>query len=350
MLLEASTVPRPFDRGNMDFLDEALIIAQSGDGGRGCVSFRREKYVPKGGPDGGDGGDGGAIILRATRKHHTLRDYRSRKIFKARNGVPGKGKTKTGRNGEDVFIEVPLGTIVYDSDTGEVIGDLIQDKQEILVLQGGMGGKGNQHFTTSTNRTPRFAQPGLPGAEIRLRLSLKFLADIGIIGLPNAGKSTLLSRLTQSNPKIDSYPFTTLVPNLGVIAFDDEKTLTMADIPGLIEGASEGRGLGLHFLKHIERTKLLLHLLDITYSSPHRLLEDFYTLRNEMERYDPSLLQKDHIVLINKIDIHSKDYRDVNGVKRALKDIGMEVLPVSALTGEGLEGLKRVLARKFFDE
>ena len=213
-----------------------------------------------------------------------------------------------------------------------------------------MGGKGNQHFATSTNRTPRFAQPGLPGAEIRLRLSLKFLADIGIIGLPNAGKSTLLSRLTQSNPKIDSYPFTTLVPNLGVIAFDDEKTLTMADVPGLIEGASEGRGLGLHFLKHIERTTLLLHLIDITYSSPHHLIEDFHTLRNEMERYDPSLLQKDQIVLINKVDLHSTGHRDVREVKKALKEIGMEVLPVSALTGEGLEGLKRVLARRFFND
>jgi GTP-binding protein len=334
----------------MDFLDEAFIIARSGDGGRGCVSFRREKYVPKGGPDGGDGGDGGGIILRATRKHHTLRDYRSRKLFQARNGEAGRGKSKTGRNGKDVFIEVPLGTIVYDSETDEVIGDLIQDKQEIFVLQGGMGGKGNQHFATSTNRTPRFAQPGLPGAEIRLRLSLKFLADIGIIGLPNAGKSTILSRLTESNPKIGSYPFTTLVPNLGVIAFEDEKTLTMADIPGLIEGASEGRGLGLHFLKHIERTKLLLHLIDITYASPNHLLEDFYILRNEMERYDPSLLQKDQIVLVNKVDIHSKDHRDVHEVINTLKDIGMEVLPVSALTGEGLEGLKRVLAGRFFND
>jgi GTP-binding protein len=334
----------------MDFLDEAFIIARSGDGGRGCVSFRREKYVPKGGPDGGDGGDGGGIILRATREHHTLRDYRSRKLFQAGNGEPGRGKSKTGRNGKDVFIEVPLGTIIYDSETDEVIGDLIQDKQEIFVLQGGMGGKGNQHFATSTNRTPRFAQPGLPGAEIRLRLSLKFLADIGIIGLPNAGKSTILSRLTESNPKIGSYPFTTLVPNLGVIAFEDEKTLTMADIPGLIEGASEGRGLGLHFLKHIERTKLLLHLIDITYSSPNHLLEDFYILRNEMERYDPSLLQKDQIVLVNKVDIHSKDHRDVHEVINALKDIGMEVLPVSALTGEGLEGLKRVLAGRFFND
>ena len=263
----------------MDFLDEAMITARSGDGGRGCVSFRREKYIPKGGPDGGDGGKGGNIIIRATREHHTLRDFRYRKIFKAGNGQPGRGKNQTGKDGEDVFIEVPLGTVIYDSDKEEIIGDLIQDKQEILILPGGIGGKGNQHFATSTNRTPRFAQPGIPGVEKRLKLSLKFLADAGIIGLPNAGKSTLLSRLTLARPKIESYPFTTLVPNLGVIVFDGGKTITVADIPGLIEGASEGRGLGLRFLKHIQRTRLLLHLIDITHASPRHPLEDYYILR-----------------------------------------------------------------------
>lgn len=334
----------------MDFPDEAFITARSGDGGRGCVSFRREKFIPKGGPDGGNGGKGGSIIIRATREHHSLRDYRYRKTFKAGNGKPGRGKNQTGKNGKDVFIEVPLGTLVYDSDTKEVIGDLIQDNQEILVLPGGRGGKGNHHFATSTNRTPRFAQPGLPGTEKRLRLSLKFLADVGIIGLPNAGKSTLLSRLTLSSPKIASYPFTTLVPNLGVIAFDGEKTLTMADVPGLIEGASEGRGLGLQFLKHIDRTKLLLHLIDITHSTPQHPLEDYYVLRNEMEKYDPSLLQKDQLVLINKIDTCSNSDREVSVIKRALKDIELDALPISALTGEGLEELKRVLARIFFND
>jgi GTPase len=334
----------------MDFPDEALITARSGDGGRGCVSFRREKYIPKGGPDGGNGGKGGSVIIRATRAHYTLRDFRYRKIFKAGNGKPGRGKNQTGKDGKDVFIEVPLGTIVYDADTEEVVGDLTLDTQEILILPGGIGGKGNQHFATSTNRTPRFAQPGLPGVEKRLKLSLKLLADVGIIGLPNAGKSTLLSRLTLSRPKIDSYPFTTLVPNLGVIVFDGEKRLTVADIPGLIEGASEGRGLGLRFLKHIQRTRLLLHLIDITHSSPQHPLEDYYTLRNEMEKYDPALLRKDQLVLINKIDIRSTGDRDVAGLKRALEDIGLDALPVSALTGEGLEDLKEVLSRKFFDE
>ena len=311
--------------------------------------FRREKYIPKGGPDGGNGGKGGNVIIRATREHHTLRDYRYRKIFKAGNGKPGRGKTQTGKDGKDVVIEVPLGTIVYDSDTEEVIGDLIQDNQEILILPGGIGGKGNQHFATSTNRTPRFAQPGLPGVEKRLKLSLKLLADVGIIGLPNAGKSTLLSRLTLSRPKIDSYPFTTLVPNLGVIVFDGEKTLTIADIPGLIEGASEGRGLGLRFLKHIQRTRLLLHLIDITHSSPQYPLEDYHTLRNEMEKYDPALLRKDQMVLINKIDIRSNSDRKISTIKKALEEIGLEVLPISALTGKGLKALKEALSRKFFN-
>ena len=334
----------------MGFVDEVVISVRSGDGGRGCVSFRREKYVPKGGPDGGNGGNGGNIIIRASKRLHTLDDFKAKRRFKAQNGEPGRGKSQTGKDGDDVIIPVPLGTMVCDHETGEMLADLIAKDQEIRLLPGGKGGKGNEHFSSSTHRAPRMAQPGLPGQKKLIKLSLKYIADIGLIGLPNAGKSTLLSRMTQSSPKIDNYPFTTLVPNLGVIAFDDEKTLTMADIPGLIEGASEGRGLGLHFLKHIERTKLLLHLIDITYSSPHRLLDDFHTLRNEMERYDPSLLQKDQMVLINKIDIHSKDNRDVNDVMGAIKDIGMEVLPISALTGEGLEGLKEALVRKFFND
>ncbi len=334
----------------MDFLDEALITARSGDGGRGCVSFRREKFIPKGGPDGGNGGKGGSVIIRASREHHTLRDFRYRKIFKAGRGKSGKGKNQTGKDGEDISIEVPLGTVIYDADKEEIIGDLIQDKQEILVLPGGIGGKGNQHFATSTNRTPRFAQPGLPGVEKRIKLSLKFLADAGIIGLPNAGKSTLLSRLTLARPKIESYPFTTLVPNLGVIVFDGEKTITVADIPGLIEGASEGRGLGIRFLKHIQRTRLLLHLIDITHASPGHPLKDYYTLRHEMEKYDPALLQKDQLVLINKIDICSSGDTDITGIKKAFDDIGLDALPISALTGEGLEGLKRALLREFFND
>ncbi len=333
----------------MGFVDEAVISVRSGDGGRGCISFRRAKYVPKGGPDGGDGGNGGNVIIRATKRLHTLTDYSPRKHFKAQNGRPGRGKDQTGKDGKDVILEVPLGTIIYDQESGQLLADLIKEDQEIFLIPGGKGGKGNQHFATSTNRTPRIAQPGLPGQEKILKLSLKYIADIGLIGLPNAGKSTLLSRLTKARPRIDSYPFTTLVPNLGVIIFDDESTLIMADIPGLIEGASEGRGLGHRFLRHIERTRLLLHLIDITYVPVHDLLEDFFSLENEMEKFDPSLIQKDQMVLINKIDIRSPEHRKIESIISAFDEMGIDALPISALTGEGLDEVKQVLARKFHD-
>jgi len=331
----------------MGFVDEAVISVQSGDGGRGCVSFRREKYIPKGGPDGGDGGNGGDVIIRATKRLHTLTDYSPRKHFKAQNGRPGRGKDQTGKDGKDIILEVPLGTIIYDHESGELLADLVQEDQEIFVIPGGKGGKGNQHFATPTNRAPRIAQPGLLGQKRTIRLSLKYLADIGLVGLPNAGKSTLLSRLTNARPRIDSYPFTTLVPNLGVLILDDEKALTMADIPGLIDGASEGRGLGHRFLRHIERTRLLLHLIDITYVPVHDLLEDFFSLENEMEKFDPSLIQKDQVVLINKIDIRSPEHRRIESIISAFDEMGIDAVPISALTGEGLDEVKQVLARKF---
>jgi len=332
----------------MGFLDEAVITAISGDGGKGCVSFRRERYIPKGGPDGGDGGDGGNIIIRATTRLHSLSDYRSKKYFKSQDGRPGRGKNQTGKDGTDVILEVPLGTIIYDHDNGEILADLIHDNEEILVLRGGKGGKGNQHFATSTNRAPRIAQPGLPGHQKRLKLSLKYIADIGLIGLPNAGKSTLLSRLTMSRPKIDSYPFTTIYPNLGVITFNDDRTLIMADIPGLIKGASEGRGLGHRFLKHIERTTFLLHIIDITHIPNHHVLEDFFTIQDELKRYSPALVKKEQMVLINKMDVYSPEHRDIKSIKKALDDMGLESLTISALTGEGLEDLKDILGRRFF--
>jgi GTP-binding protein len=331
----------------MGFVDEAVISVQSGDGGRGCISFRREKYIPKGGPDGGDGGNGGDVIIKATKRLHTLTDYSLRKHFKAQDGRPGRGKDQTGKDGKDIILEVPLGTIIYDQESGELLADLIQENQEIFVIPGGKGGKGNQHFATPTNRAPRIAQPGLPGQKRTIRLSLKYLADIGLIGWPNSGKSTLLSRLTNARPRIDSYPFTTLVPNLGVLVLDDERALTMADIPGLIDGASEGRGLGHRFLRHIERTRLLLHLIDITYVPVLDLLEDFFSLRNEMEKFDPSLIQKDQMVLINKIDIRSPEHRKIESIMSALDGMGVDAAPISALTGEGLDEVKQVLARKF---
>jgi GTP-binding protein len=331
----------------MGFLDETFITARSGDGGKGCISFRREKFIPKGGPDGGDGGNGGSIIIRATRRLNTLTDFTAKKYFKAPDGEPGRGKNQFGKKGPDLFIDVPLGTIIEDSDTGELLADLIHEKQEFLLLPGGKGGKGNQHFATSVNRAPKFAQTGLPGQEKRVRLLLKFIADIGLIGLPNAGKSTLLSRLSMARPKIDSYPFTTLTPNLGVMTFDDERSLVIADIPGLIEGASAGRGLGHRFLKHIERTKLLLHLLDATYIPDQDIVGDFQSLIHEMEIYNPALVDKPKIVLINKMDIYTSEHRDIKTLRMILEDMGIESLPISALTGVGIEELKKIIMEKW---
>jgi len=327
----------------MAFLDEAVVTVRSGDGGNGCISFRREKYVPKGGPDGGDGGDGGRVMVRATGRCFTLTDYRSRKVFKAGNGGPGMGKNRSGKKGRDVCLEVPVGTIIQDDQTGEPLADLTQDEAEIILLEGGRGGKGNQHFATPTNRAPRIARPGLPGRERRIRLVLKFLADIGLIGLPNAGKSTLLSRLTTAQPRVDRYPFTTLVPNLGVMTDDDESALVLADIPGLIEGASRGRGLGHRFLRHIERTTLLLHLLDITYEPETDVLEDYHTLLKEMRAYGAALDCKPRMVVLNKMDLYGSGGRDLDALEKALTDLGVSYLMVSALTGEGVETLKHTL-------
>jgi GTPase len=332
----------------MDFLDEAIITARSGDGGGGCVSFRRAKFVPKGGPDGGDGGGGGNVIIRAVTGLNSLIEFKYRRRFAAQNGRPGSGRNKTGKDGKHVVIEVPLGTLLYDEETGEPLADLTEGEQEIVLLPGGRGGKGNQHYATSTNRAPRKAQPGTPGQVRKLRLSLKYLADVGLVGFPNAGKSTLLSRLTMARPKIDSYPFTTLIPNLGVLALEAGKSVTLADIPGLIEGAGQGRGLGHRFLKHIERTRLLLHLLDITYVPHSDLLEDFLVLREELEAFDPQLLKKQQMVAINKIDLCAEAQRSLGSLVEALEKMDLEVIPISALTGRGLDSLKQALRRRFF--
>ncbi|MFZ0451787.1 MAG: GTPase ObgE [Desulfatiglandaceae bacterium] len=334
----------------MFFLDEAVITAKSGDGGSGCVSFLRERFKPKGGPDGGDGGDGGDIILKATSQLQTLSHFRSKPQFKASNGQPGRGKNQSGKSGSDLVLKLPVGTLVKDEETGRHLADLIHDQEEIVLISGGKGGKGNQHFATATRRVPRIAQDGQPGQEIILRLSLKFLADIGFIGLPNAGKSTLLSRLTTARPRIDNYPFTTLIPNLGVLNLPEQKHLTIADIPGLIEGASQGRGLGHRFLKHIERTTLLVHLLDITYRPENGILEDFYTLRKEMAAFNPELGEKPQIVLINKMDLDNPGNRNLNELQSALDRIGIVSLAVSALTGQGLDTFREMLYERFFKE
>jgi len=329
----------------MAFLDEVVVWARSGDGGAGCVSFLREKYKPRGGPNGGDGGNGGSAFARAVGATYSLSNYISKRKFRARNGEPGKGKNQTGRGGADLVLEVPAGTLIHDAETGELIAELMDDGQEVLLIPGGRGGKGNQHFATPTHRAPRYAQAGQPGHEKALRLTLKFIADIGLIGLPNVGKSTILSRLTMARPKIDDYLFTTLTPNLGVMDLDEGQRLVVADIPGLIEGAGEGRGLGHRFLKHVERTRLLLHVLDITFHPQHELLEDFETVRREMERFNPELAGKPVIVLMNKIDLPSSVCRDPETLQLALKHLGFEAFAVSALTGEGLDGLKKAIAR-----
>jgi len=327
----------------MFFLDEAVITARSGNGGSGCVSFRREKFIPRGGPDGGGGGNGGSVIVRSTRKLFTLEDYRAKRNLGARNGVPGQGKNKAGANGADCILETPVGTIIEEVETGLILADLVLDQQEIVLIPGGMGGKGNQHFATSTNRAPRMAQPGLPGNTLKLKLTLKLLADVGLVGLPNAGKSTLLSCLTQARPKVGSYPFTTLVPNLGVMTFDNEQTLVVADIPGLVEGARLGRGLGHRFLRHIERTQFLLHLLDATQSSEKNILDDFLMLRKEMSAYSTDLAHKPYFVVINKIDLCDPGAKDIRAMRKALDRIGTKSMCISALTGEGIDELTQFI-------
>ncbi len=333
----------------MAFVDEVVLTVRSGDGGRGCVSFRREKYIPKGGPDGGDGGEGGDVIFTATTRLFTLQDYIYKPHLRAKNGHPGRGKNQAGKKGQDLVLEVPVGTVVLDEQSGDVLADLVEDGQQVVVLQGGKGGKGNKHFATATNRTPRFAQPGQPGQEKRLRLSLKFLAHVGLVGLPNAGKSTLLAKLTHARPRIADYPFTTLVPNLGVMEISEGHGIVIADIPGLIEGASQGKGLGIRFLKHIERTQLLIHVLDITYRPSSHPLEDLYMIREEMKSYSPGLLEKPWLALINKMDLHAKNgsCRDLDQLVGGLREMGVKWFCVSALTCEGLDVVKEEVSKYF---
>jgi len=327
----------------MGFVDEAEITVKSGDGGAGCISFRRERFLPKGGPDGGDGGRGGNILFKASRRLYSLYDFSAIRHFKAENGRPGRGKNKAGKKGRNIEILVPVGTLVKDGETGELLADLVHDNHQIVLVEGGEGGKGNKHFATATNRAPRFAQKGQKGKEKRLKLELKLIADIGIIGSPNAGKSTLLSRLSNAHPKIADYPFTTLAPHLGVIVFDDEQSLTIADIPGLVEGASNGKGLGHRFLQHIERTSFLLHVLDIYHPRSGDVLKDFSIVQEELRLFHPSLIKKDQVIVINKIDLNLVNSIDIGETCHAFNDLGFECLAISALTGEGLEELKQFL-------
>jgi GTP-binding protein len=317
------------------FIDEAFITVQSGDGGNGCVSFRREKFVPRGGPDGGDGGKGGNVILRSTSRRRTLYPFRFKRQFKAPKGGHGQGSRKTGKNGSDVVIEIPPGTLVKYADTDETFHDYTESGQEIVAAKGGRGGKGNYHFRSSTNRAPRFAQPGEPGQELSLKLELKLLADVGLIGLPNAGKSTLISAISSANPKIGSYPFTTLTPNLGVVQSDWGDPFVVADIPGLIAGAHQGAGLGIRFLKHIERTRILVHLVDVDSVDPDHPLDGYETVNRELAQYKPELARKPQLLVLNKLDLPgAKEKADI--IQAAIEsETDVVVLFISAIKNTG---------------
>ncbi|MCL5062932.1 MAG: GTPase ObgE [Nitrospiraceae bacterium] len=329
----------------MKFVDYVKIHVKAGDGGRGCVSFRREKYVPRGGPDGGDGGKGGNVIIKATKELNTLLDLRYHREYKAERGEHGKGSNKHGRDGEGRIIPVPVGTLVKDAETEEIIADLEHHDAEIIAAKGGRGGLGNAHFATPTRQAPKFAQPGEQGQERWLILELKLLADVGLIGLPNAGKSTLISVISSAKPKIADYPFTTLVPNLGVVKLEDLRSFVVADIPGLIEGAHRGAGLGFQFLRHIERTSILLHLVDISDILATDPVEDFEKINKELVLYSPELLNKPMAVAGTKLDI-AHDKTRLNRLREHCRDKGLDFFPISAATGEGIKELVMYLAKK----
>lgn len=328
----------------MKFVDEAKIFIKAGDGGRGCVSFRREKYIPRGGPNGGDGGKGGDVVFIASSRLQTLLDFKYRQHFKAKKGEHGKGANKHGRSGADCLVNVPAGTIIKDIKTGEILADLIEDGERFIAARGGIGGLGNAHFATPTAQAPRYAQPGKPGEEKEILLSLKLLADVGIIGVPNAGKSTLLSKLTLARPKIADYPFTTLTPNLGVVSVEDFPPFIIADIPGLIEGAHAGAGLGTQFLRHIERTRLLLHVVDVSHGS-EEALKEWQGINQELKAYHPSLGEKPQIVVLNKIDLLETN-DTLSQLEPVFEKAGFTVCPVSAVTGEGVDALIKAVAQK----
>ncbi|HSY11531.1 MAG TPA: GTPase ObgE [Verrucomicrobiae bacterium] len=330
------------------FVDEAKIRVKAGDGGNGCMAFRREKFVPRGGPSGGDGGRGGDVIMESSERHNTLVHFRFNPEYKAERGRHGEGSDKTGREGENIVLKVPVGTIVYDELTGELVHDFSHPDERVVVARGGRGGRGNAQFATSTHQAPREHEEGRPGEERDLRLELKLLADIGLVGYPNAGKSTLISRISAAKPKIADYPFTTLQPNLGVVVVGDpseDVSFVVADIPGLIEGASGGAGLGTQFLKHIERTRLLVHLVDVSDASGRPdPVEDYEVITRELASFGAGLDTKPTIVAASKIDAANKD--KLAKLERYCKRKKLDLIPISAVTGEGIEELKYAMARK----
>jgi GTP-binding protein len=326
----------------MQFVDEVDIHVQAGHGGSGSLSFRREKFVPRGGPDGGNGGLGGSVYAVADQHRNTLVHFQFNPDYKAQRGGNGAGALRTGRNGKDLEIPVPVGTLIFrkDPDTGtlEPFADLTEVGQRVRLAKGGRGGLGNAHFATSTNRAPRKVQPGEPGEEFALHLELKLLADVGLVGFPNAGKSTFISVVSSARPKIADYPFTTLVPNLGVVALSGDRSFVVADVPGLIEGAHEGKGLGHQFLRHIERTKVLIHLVDVSGASGRDPVEDFDTIRKELELHNPELIEKPQLVAANKIDALD-DPKRLAALEKRAKKLKLKFFQISAVTGEGVNAL-----------
>jgi GTPase len=320
----------------VQFIDEAIIEVKAGDGGNGSAAFRREDGVPRGGPSGGDGGDGGSVIFVADSHLASLLDFKYRRHYKAERGEDGRNKDQYGAAGADLAVKVPVGTLIFDADTGAQYADLAESGASFVAARGGTGGRGNIHFKTPWNQAPRTAEPGTPGEARKLRLELKLLADVGLLGFPNVGKSTFISRASRARPKIADYPFTTLVPNLGVVQLSDERQFVIADIPGLIEGASEGAGLGHQFLRHVERCRVLLHIIDATEMvGPDRdPVVDFDTINTELERYAPDLATKPQVVALNKIDALPPD--KIATLRRAFSEHGVELLTMSAATGEGV--------------
>ena len=326
------------------FIDEAKISVKAGDGGHGSIAFRREKFVPRGGPSGGDGGNGGNIYLVADPHENTLLKFRFNHIFRAGRGHHGEGSNRHGKNGEDMEIRVPVGTAVYDDETGDLLHDFTETGERVLIAKGGRGGHGNAHFASSSNRAPQRAQDGAPGEDKNLRLELKLLADVGLVGYPNVGKSTLISRISAAHPKIADYPFTTLEPHLGVVSLDTDKSFVMADIPGLIEGAHLGHGLGIQFLRHIERTRLLLHLIDVSGISDRDPVDEFNAINLELAEHNADLPKKPKIIVATKMDV--ADPKKVQKLTRWCKKNNLDLLKISSVTGDGLENLKRAVFEK----
>jgi GTPase len=329
------------------FIDEVRIFVKAGNGGNGCLAFRREKYVPRGGPSGGDGGRGGDVTLVASEHYNTLLHFRFNPEYKAQRGRHGEGSNRTGHDGVSIEAATPVGTVVYDADTGEFLHDFTTAGDRFIVAHGGRGGRGNARFATSTHQAPTEHEPGHAGEERRLRLELKLLADVGLVGFPNAGKSTLISRISAARPKIADYPFTTLEPNLGVVSTDDDRTFVVADIPGLIEGAHLGHGLGTQFLKHIERTRLLAHLVDVSEMSGRDPVEDFEVVMRELGSFSAALVEKPMIVVATKLDA-AQDPERIASIERLAREHNLPFAKISSVTGEGIDALKRAMAEQVF--